>query len=197
MDFLTIAEFAEKAGVSKQAIYKQVRNEKSQIAPFTMKDGKRTLINSAALKELYRVDEKTTQESTFSTQTNPIKPENSTSFNPDSTSNSQPLSTQYAEFLMEQIAELKAERAETEQRLNAIIQEKDRVIANQSEQLAQLAQQVAEIANKALITTSQQQYLTAADRVEKQEQSEIESANNPKQPILKEAKKSIWKRLFK
>jgi predicted DNA-binding protein YlxM (UPF0122 family) len=33
VEYLTIAEFAERAGVSKQAIYKQVNNENSQITP--------------------------------------------------------------------------------------------------------------------------------------------------------------------
>ena len=54
--YLSIAEFAEKAKVSKQAIYKQVNNENSQIAPFVLREGKRTLIKVSALSELYGVD---------------------------------------------------------------------------------------------------------------------------------------------
>ena len=64
--YLSIAEFAEKAKVSKQAIYKQVNNENSQIAPFVLREGKRTLIKVSALSELYGVD---TTEATFTTPT--------------------------------------------------------------------------------------------------------------------------------
>ena len=65
VEYLTIAEFAEKAGVSKQAIYKQVNNENSQITPFILREGKRTLIKVSALSELYGVD------TTLSTQATP------------------------------------------------------------------------------------------------------------------------------
>ena len=41
--YISIAEFAEKAGVSKQAIYKQVNNENSQLAPYILREGKKTL----------------------------------------------------------------------------------------------------------------------------------------------------------
>ena len=66
VEYLSIAEFAEKAGVSKQAIYKQVGNENSQIAPYLLRDGKRTLIKVSALRELYKVD---TENLTFTTPT--------------------------------------------------------------------------------------------------------------------------------
>ena len=75
-----------------------------------------------------------------------------------------------------------------ETRLNATIAEKDCIIKDQSAQLAQLAQQVAQIADKALITTAQQQYLTAAERVEKSEpEPEVE-------PV--EVKKGFWAKLL-
>jgi predicted DNA-binding protein YlxM (UPF0122 family) len=64
--YLSISEFAEKAGVSKQAIYKQTKNKNSKIAPYVIREGKRTLIKAAALNELYGVD---TAELTFTTQT--------------------------------------------------------------------------------------------------------------------------------
>jgi hypothetical protein len=81
--------------------------------------------------------------------------------NPISTPNFQPISTDYIEFLKAQVADLKAEKDAVEKRLSATIAEKDTIIKDQSAQLAQLAQQIAQIADKALITTAQQQYLTA------------------------------------
>lgn len=203
VEYLSIAEFAEKVGVSKQAIYKQVNNENSQIAPYVLREGKRTLIKVSALSELYGVE---ADYSTFTTQqeggeveettqqTTRSNPENQPN-NPLSTPDFQPISTDYIEFLKAQVSELKAERAEIEHRLNATIQEKDSIIKEQSARLAELAQQVAEIANKALITTSQQQYLTAAEKIDKSEASTAEAIPVDEQSLDK-PKKSFWKRIF-
>ena len=214
VEYLTIAEFAEKAGVSKQAIYKQVGNENSQIAPYLLRDGKRTLIKVSALRELYKVD---TENLTFTTPAedteqpeatpkgesvveettppttldNPTKQPN----NPISTQENQPISTDYIEFLKAQVAELKAEKDAVEKRLSATIAEKDSIIKDQSAQLAQLAQQVAQIADKALITTAQQQYLTAragGDAVEITPAEEVPIAEQPPE----KKKKGFWSRLF-
>lgn len=214
VEYLSIAEFAEKAGVSKQAIYKQVGNENSQIAPYLLRDGKRTLIKVSALRELYKVD---TEFSTITTPTEdagqpeatpkweskvedttpPTTLDNPTEQpdNPFSTIENQPISTDYIEFLKAQVAELKAEKEAVEKRLNATITEKDNIIKDQSAQLAQLAQQVAQIADKALITTAQQQYLTAkagGDAVE------IPPAGDApiEEHTPEKKKKGFWSRLF-
>lgn len=221
IEYLSIAEFAKEAGVSKQAIYKQINNPNSQIAPFIVREGKRVLLNKSALRELYGVElnlstiSTTTddKETTFTTQKdkgeveketpateksnqenqpiNHIEPKD----NPVSTPSNQPISTDYIDFLKAQIAELKEEKVEVERRLNATIQEKDGIIKDQTAQLAQLAQQVAEIANKALITTSQQQYLTASERAEKQDPPAGDVIIET--PATIEPKKGFWKRLFK
>ena len=208
--YLTIAEFAEYAKVSKQAIYKQVSNENSQIAPYLLREGKRTLIKATALNELYGVD---TTLLTFTTpsevEESEIQPEpagaeveeatppdvENQPFNPEPTPKNQPVSTDYIEYLKWQVAELKAEKARTEERLNATIQEKDRIINSQSAQLAELAKQVAQIADRALIATSQQQVLTA---MEKGERAETETAGEQIVPIepAETQRKSFWKRLF-
>ena len=214
VEYLSIAEFAEKAGVSKQAIYKQVNNENSQIAPYLLRDGKRTLIKVSALRELYKVDIEnltftTPTEDAEATQTtpkgkseveeqppqttldNPIDQPN----NPISTQENQPISTDYIEFLKAQVAELKAEKDAVEKRLSATIAEKDSIIKDQSAQLAQLAQQVAQIADKALITTAQQQYLTARAGGDAVEITPAEEVPIEEQPPEKK-KKGFWSRLF-
>ena len=212
--YLSIAEFAEKAKVSKQAIYKQVNNENSQIAPFVLREGKRTLIKVSALSELYGVDTteatfttpKEDKQSTFTTPKEGGEVEEATqeptADNPQeqpaaavSTAEVQPLSTDYIEFLKAQIAELKAEKADVEQRLNATIQEKDGIIKDQSAQLAQLAQQVAQIADKALIATSQQQYLTAMEKGDKADTGTIEATTVEEQAPEK-PKKGFLRRFF-
>ena len=214
VEYLSIAEFAEKAGVSKQAIYKQVGNENSQIAPYLLRDGKRTLIKVSALRELYKVD---TENLTFTTPTedagqpeatpkgeNKVEettPQTTTDNptqqpdNPFSTIENQPISTDYIEFLKAQVAELKAEKEAVEKRLNATITEKDNIIKDQSAQLAQLAQQVAQIADKALITTAQQQYLTAKAGGDAVEITPAGDAPIEEQPPEKK-KKGFWSRIF-
>ena len=214
VEYLSIAEFAEKAGVSKQAIYKQVNNGNSQIAPYLLRDGKRTLIKVSALQELYGVD---TENLTFTTPTEDAEPTQTTPkgndgveeqppqttlespteqpIKPSSTLENQPISTDYIEFLKAQVAELKAEKDAVEKRLSATIAEKDSIIKDQSAQLAQLAQQVAQIADKALITTAQQQYLTAragGEAVEINPADEAPIVEQPPQP----KKKGFWSKIF-
>lgn len=203
--YLSITEFAEKAGVSKQAIYKQISNAKSQLAPYVYRDGKQPLIEITALSKLYGVE---IENSTLSTDNQPFstaQDENSTlestrnqekiqPVNPNSTLDNQPISTDYIAFLKAEIEGLKAEKAQTEQRLNDTIKEKDQIIKQQTEQLASLAQQVADIATKALITTSQQQYLTAAEKVDKQEPPADEAIIKEVEPEA--PKKGFWAKLF-
>ena len=162
--YLSISEFARLAMVSKQAIYKQISNEHSQLAPFVCQQGKRTLIKAEALKSLYKVD---LENSTLSTQNSTLSTKDSTfstcewlKIQPDSTDKIQPDTEDYIAFLKAEIADLK----EQENRHAEALAEKDRIIQEQAKQLADLCQQVADIAQKALTTTAQQQYLMAYDR---------------------------------
>ena len=168
--------------VSKQAIYKQISNEHSQLAPFVCQQGKRTLIKAEALKSLYKVD---LENSTLSTQNSTLSTKDSTfstceglKIQPDSTDKIQPCQPKiqpdtedYIAFLKAEIADLK----EQENRHAEALAEKDRIIQEQAKQLADLCQQVADIAQKALTTTAQQQYLMAYDR-KAGEQKPIEAA---------------------
>ena len=180
--YLSISEFARLAMVSKQAIYKQISNEHSQLAPFVCQQGKRTLIKAEALKALYKVD---LENSTLSTQNSTLSTKGSTfstceglKIQPDSTDKIQPSQPKiqpdtedYIAFLKAEIADLK----EQENRHAEALAEKDRIIQEQAKQLADLCQQVADIAQKALTTTAQQQYLMAYDR-KAGEQKPIEAA---------------------
>ena len=173
--YLSISEFARLAMVSKQAIYKQISNEHSQLAPFVCQQGKRTLIKAEALKSLYKVD---LENSTLSTQNSTLSTKDSTfstceglKIQTDSTDKIQPDTEDYIAFLKAEIADLK----EQENRHAEALAEKDRIIQEQAKQLADLCQQVADIAQKALTTTAQQQYLMAYDR-KAGEQKPIEAA---------------------
>ena len=173
--YLSISEFARLAMVSKQAIYKQISNEHSQLAPFVCQQGKRTVIKAEGLKALYKVD---LENSTLSTQNSTLSTKDSTfstceglKIQPDSTDKIQPDTEDYIAFLKAEIADLK----EQENRHAEALAEKDRIIQEQAKQLADLCQQVADIAQKALTTTAQQQYLMAYDR-KAGEQKPIEAA---------------------
>lgn len=164
--------------VSKQAIYKQISNEHSQLAPFVCQQGKRTLIKAEALKSLYKVDLEnsnlSTQNSTLSTKDSTFSTCEGLKIQPDSTDKIQPCqpdTEDYIAFLKAEIADLK----EQENRHAEALAEKDRIIQEQAKQLADLCQQVADIAQKALTTTAQQQYLMAYDR-KAGEQKPIEAA---------------------
>ena len=166
--YLSISEFARLAMVSKQAIYKQISNEHSQLAPFVCQQGKRTLIKAEALKALYKVD---LENSTFSTcEWLKIQPDSTDKIQPCQPK-IQPDTEDYIAFLKAEIADLK----EQENRHAEALAEKDRIIQEQAKQLADLCQQVADIAQKALTTTAQQQYLMAYDR-KAGEQKPIEAA---------------------
>ena len=191
--YLSISEFARLAMVSKQAIYKQISNEHSQLAPFVCQQGKRTLIKAEALKALYKVD---LENSTLSTQNSTLSTKDSTfstceglKIQPDSTDKIQPCqpdTEDYIAFLKAEIADLK----EQENRHAEALAEKDRIIQEQAKQLADLCQQVADIAQKALTTTAQQQYLMAYDRKAGEqkpidaetEQSVADESQNTEQP---------------
>lgn len=195
--YLSISEFARLAMVSKQAIYKQISNEHSQLAPFVCQQGKRTLIKAEALKALYKVD---LENSTLSTQNSTLSTKDSTfstceglKIQPDSTDKIQPCQPKiqpdtedYIAFLKAEIADLK----EQENRHAEALAEKDRIIQEQAKQLADLCQQVADIAQKALTTTAQQQYLMAYDRKAGEqkpidaetEQSVADESQNTEQP---------------
>ena len=166
--YLSISEFARLAMVSKQAIYKQISNEHSQLAPFVCQQGKRTLIKAEALKALYKVD---LENSTLSTcEGLKIQPDSTNKIQPCQPK-IQPDTEDYIAFLKAEIADLK----EQENRHAEALAEKDRIIQEQAKQLADLCQQVADIAQKALTTTAQQQYLMAYDR-KAGEQKPIEAA---------------------
>lgn len=161
--------------VSKQAVYKQISNEHSQLAPFICLQGKRTLIKAEALKALYEVD---LENSTLSTQNSTLSTHAGLNIQPNSTQNStlstddiqpcqpniQPNADEYIAFLKAEIADLKDKQQEQDNRHAAALAEKDKIIQEQTKQLADLCKQVSDIAQKALAATTQQQYLMAYDR---------------------------------
>ena len=122
-DKLTIAQFAEVVGVSKQAIYKQVKNENSKLYPFIIFDGKTPLIKAEAVEALYHtIQPNSTQEvEKVEKENQPIQPNSTPDFN-------QILATLTAQLAEKdkQIAKLQeqnAQQAEENRNKDKIIQE--------------------------------------------------------------------------
>ena len=161
-NLLSVSAFAEQAKVSRQALYKQIQNENSQLAPYIVKQGKQIFIRSIALVEIYNLDnQETTQNQPLETTKSTQNSGNQTTLTTNETTNNQPLTTQIINQLQAQIADLQADK----QRLNEQVQEKDQIIKSQGEKIALLAEQLAEVANKAITATQQQQFLTATEKL--------------------------------
>lgn len=145
-DVLSIAQFAEAVGVSKQAIYKQVKNENSKLYPFIIFDGKTPMIKVEAVEALYHTNQpNSTQEVEKETEeSQPIKPNSTQDFNPKSTqevekveTTNQPNSTQdFNQILailtaqlaekdkqIEKLQEQNARQAEENSKKDEVIQE--------------------------------------------------------------------------
>lgn len=186
MDYISITDFAVRANITRQAVYKQVNNPNSQLFPYVKKEGKHIFIAVRALAEVYKVDcNKSTQKMTTSKPEKPLEIQEEEERGCQSTNDN--LTTDFVNHLKTQIEALTAEKSQMEERYNAIIQEKDRLIAEQALQMAKLAQQNADIATKALAATTNQQTLAALDKAPPQ----IEE-----QPTTTEEKKGFWKTLF-
>lgn len=179
-DHITVAEFAELAGVSTQAVYKQTGNPNSRLAPYVVRQGKKTMIDPAALQDFYGVEQPETKEQ-------PNLPTQATQTTQELAS----LTTDYVEFLKSELSNLQEKNNE----LNSIIAAKDALIENQAAQLADLAREITDIAQKALTTTSQQQFLAAVDKGAKGELSTESTETNQNQPNPT-PKRTFWKRWF-
>lgn len=169
--YIPVKEFAERAGVSTQAIYKAVRKANGKLSPYVIQDGNRYYIKSNALTEVYGVGiietNLTTNQPTAKVENQPKnQPErlenNQLSTNqptqevekqPTLQPTNQPETNPFTTYLLSQIDELKAEI----ERYKCIVQEKDRTIT-------EMAGQIADIANRALTATTNQQQLSAMDK---------------------------------
>lgn len=199
--YLTVIEFAQRAGISKQAVYKQVNNPDSRLQPYIITKGKRSFVEISALTELYNVDiinqpkdnhlcnAKTTHEVEKETQ------------GVETQLKEQPQDNQPMYLVGNYIDYLKLENNQLHTIINQLqtqidnltisIQEKDRQLAEQAarinNQMATINQSMVELSNRALTTTTNQQTLAAMDKAA-EPQPQIEETT--------EHSRSFWKRIF-
>lgn len=162
-EYLTVQEFAAAAGVSKQAIYKQMN---SRLAPYVQTIKGQRKIAAAALHEFYDTVEQPKQPEATENQQKPTeKVENSTENQPNSTITKQPETTENQEptSLEKRIDELEKllqkqieEDRQEKEFLKDQIRQKDKTIENLTENL-KIAQQLAAADKKKLLEIEQRQ----------------------------------------
>lgn len=141
-EFLTVSEFANRAGVSTQSVYGRLKTDNNPLSEFLVLRGNKKFLKAEALEKVYGVLNEPTEDK------KPID------------------SREYIDFLLHRIANLEEKNANLEKQLATITKEKDAEIASQNESLRNLSEKVAQIAQNALLTANQQQALAAAEKVE-------------------------------
>lgn len=159
-DYITISEFANRAGISRQAVYARTQRD---LAPYCIEDGGKRYIHTDALAVVgVKTDRQVLTETVnpdcqVSEQelTEKCQPSPET-VNPDC----QPPSADIVTTLLKTIEQ--QNRIIEEQ--SKTIAENDRRIAEYAEKFAALAEAEQEISKRALATTEQAHFLHAADK---------------------------------
>lgn len=156
-DYITFADFAERAGISRQAIRKN-----KKLAPYILEEpGKQLMIDSAALA-IYGETEAKPNENQSETGTKPNNKRSETETQPKRNQDATIAALQTAmEILREQLAAK-----------DAIIADKDAQIRTMSDRLADLAARGNEIADKSIVALQQRHMLDAAEMQQSAEQPE-------------------------
>lgn len=214
-EYLTVQEFAEAAGVSKQTIYKQMN---SRLAPYVQTIRGQRKIAAVALYEFYDVVEQPNQpEPTEKQPKTTEKVDGSTENQSNSTLDNQPKSTEKQEktSLEKRIDELEKllqkqieEDRQEKEFLKDQIRQKDKTIENLTENL-KMAQQLAAADKKKLLEIEQRQQekeqnIVAEDQAEgvinpaaaaaDQDQEQITKTNQDE--IERPPKRSFFARIF-
>lgn len=194
--YLTIREFAEKAGIRRQGLYKAYSNPKSKIYPYVRLEGKNVYISQEALTAVYGVvttaDNQTTPETTQeTTETTPASvnenqdtPGETTktthevvSETTPETTRQPPITPMESQLYTDYISHLKEEIERLTEEKEVLRQENQK----QQEQIIDLSNRFAEISNQALLALKQEQHLTYLDKApDKQEE-----VPTPKRSLLK------------
>lgn len=173
--YLSVTEYAAAVGVSSQAVYKSIKN--GRLAGYVVEHGKRKYILATALdNQPTETNQPCNQNQPNATDIQPESCNNATNHQPETNQPTNQIQPDFATYLLAEIEELKAEKAG----YLATIQE-------QSKQIAELAERCAELANRALTATTNQQTLAAMDR----------TAEPPQIAETTEHSRSFWQRLFK
>lgn len=171
-DYITFADFAERAGISRQAIRKN-----KKLAPYILDEpGKQLMIDSAALA-IYGETEAKPNGNQTETEPKPDENRSETETKPKRNQDETTATIAALQAAMEILREQLAAK-------DAIIADKDAQIRTMSDRLADLAARGNEIADKSIVALQQRHMLDAAEM-----QQAAEPAPEERQPW--------WKRLGK
>lgn len=137
-EYISVAEYAKRAGISKQEVYSLIRSPQNEA--YTKKINGKIQISIELLKpaEATQSPQKPKEESKVDAEA-PVK-------------RTDERETAVIDFLMKQIEELREE-----------VRSKDKQIAEHNARIALLLEKQQELTEKALITTGQAQYLQASN----------------------------------
>lgn len=176
-EYLSVAEFAEKAGVSKQAIYKRLNSK--NLKPYVKEINGVKRINSSAIGVFQ-----------------PIQPTNSTV--------EQQVETAYnSDFLLAQLAEkdeLIKRQQDTISQQNTQIQDLQRHVVEQAKELTEIIKKQSQQQENFQILLAQQQ----AQQAKSIENTGVSTNSTVEQPVEQQVereveqpiKRTFWQRLF-
>lgn len=202
--YINVNQFAEKIGKSKQSIYKRLSKQDSDLKPYAKEVDGKVYIAERALQEVYGIAAEPEQGSQpdiqpkqpdFQPEKQPApldRQSGSQPGQPDFQPDSQPVNHDFIAFLREQLAQ----KEERERQLNAIISEKDKQLKEQAAEIANLANKLAVIANNALLTTAQTQYITAGAQPAETEHEEYIMQEDEQPKEEPEKRKSIIRKII-
>lgn len=157
-EYLPVPEFAERAGVSKQAVYSRVKS--GGIDEYVTEIGGKKHISTAALT-FFAPRQVENQEQTTSPE-NLMKVDGKIDGKVDD--QEQPTTDKLIGELIEEIRSLRGqltEQSRQEEELRQQVKEKDEKLMEYADKFAELSRQTAELADKAISTTGQAQILHA------------------------------------
>ena len=191
--FYAVQEFAELAGVSKQAVYERIKRD---LKGYTIKQSGRTMISREALqfvgnKEessessglMFELEEESSQPEQLERSENQSLEQESQSINQQNQAiNQVNQANDLLEYLKKEVERLHGEI----DRLNRMIAEKDAKISEFAERFAGIAEKEQEISSNALRTTGQAQMLHAMSE-------QPDAIEAPQEPQKAEKKHPWWK----
>lgn len=182
VEYIPVKEFAERAKISRQSLYKAYNNPNSKIYPYVQVKPKGVYISTQALTDLYNdTDNPEQPEATQQTKTDNRETTSDTIEQPTADKQRQQEQPQIAlmesQIYTDYITHLEAEIKRLTEEKEALQQANQK----QQEQIMDLSNRFADLSNQALSALKQEQHLTYLDKAP----DRPEEAPAPKRSLLK------------
>lgn len=200
--YFTVKEFAEKANISQQAVYKQING---RLKPYIHNVKGQKVIEAAAFKKFYSTEVQQPNNPDSTPEIQDFKPEdeqlNSTQIQPDNNNQKQQELEQQIKELQGQLKQIIENEQEEKQFLRDQIKQKDKQIESLTDNL-KIAQQLAAADKKKVLELEAKQEEIRKAEVAVSEDSAADPAADaaPKEDTKEQEqpkRKGIFARLFK